>query len=157
MQPAAEQYEVLADDTRLSERDRTRAKLWVGTALTKSGDGAHAVQVMAAATQTFEDLEEPDDWSVAHQKLALAHRGMGDLGNALRYIDVALTNRSSDSPMQQVRLDTAHAHILLSDRATVDHGLGLLSDAARVAQEHNLSHQLRSIEGIRHAFERQAP
>ena len=157
LQPAAEHYELLADDARLSERDRTRARLWVGTALTKEGNNDYAVQVMAAATQTFEDLEEPDDWSVAHQKLALAHRGMGDLGNALRYIDVALTNRSSDSPMQQVRLDTAHAHILLSDKATVDNGLALLTQAARLAHEHSLSHQLRSIEGIRHAFERQAP
>lgn len=34
------------------------------------------------ATREFEDLAEPDDWAVAHQKLALAHRGAGDLNQA---------------------------------------------------------------------------
>jgi uncharacterized SAM-binding protein YcdF (DUF218 family) len=137
-------------------RDRSRARLWIGTALSKEGKNDYAVQVMTTATREFEDLEEPDDWSVAHQKLALAYRGAGDLNNALRYIDVALTNRSSDSPMQRVRLDTAHAHILLSDSQTAENGLAILGQAALVSTEYGLSHQLRSIEGIRYAFERQA-
>ena len=34
---------------------------------------------MLAASRDFEDLAEPDDWSVAQQKLALAYRGSGDL------------------------------------------------------------------------------
>jgi uncharacterized SAM-binding protein YcdF (DUF218 family) len=156
LEPAAVRYEALADDERLAMWDRSRARLWIGTALSKEGKNDYAVQVMTAATREFEDLEEPDDWSVAHQKLALAYRGAGDLSNALRYIDVALTNRSSDSPMQRVRLDTAHAHILLSDPMTADNGLAILSQAARVSTEYGLSHQLRSIEGIRYAFERQA-
>lgn len=155
LEPAATRYEALADDERLSLRDRTRARLWIGTALSKEGKNDYAVQVMTTATRDFEDLEEPDDWSVAHQKLALAYRGAGDLSNAVRYIDVALTNRSSDSPMQRVRLDTAHAHILLCDPMTAENGLALLGLAARVSSEYGLSHQLRSIEGIRHAFERQ--
>jgi uncharacterized SAM-binding protein YcdF (DUF218 family) len=156
LEPAAVRYEALAEDERLTVRDRTRARLWVGTALSKTGKNDYAVQVMTTATREFEDLEEPDDWSVAHQKLALAYRGAGDLNNALRYIDVALTNRSSDSPMQRVRLDTAHAHILLSDPQTLDNGLAVLGQAARVSSEFGLSHQLRSIEGIRHTFEHQA-
>ncbi|MER5466669.1 hypothetical protein ABT010_39855, partial [Streptomyces sp. NPDC002668] len=51
-----------------------------------------------------------------HQKLALAHRGARDLGQALHFIDIARSSQATDSPMQRVRLDTAHGHILLSDR-----------------------------------------
>lgn len=154
LEQAAQQYEALAGDERLSMRDRTRARLWIGTALSKEGKNDHAVQVMAPATREFEDLDEPEDWSVAHQKLALAHRGAGDLNSALRYIDVALSNRSSDSPMQRVRVDTAHAHILLSDPLTADNGVSILGQAARMSREFGLSHQLKSIKSIRYAFER---
>jgi len=153
---AAGRYEALANDERLSMRDRSRARLWIGTALSKEGRNDYAVQVMTTATREFENLEEPDDWSVAHQKLALAHRGSGNLSSALRYIDVALSNRSSDSPMQRVRLDTAHAHILLSDPMTADSGLAILGQAARMSSEFGLSHQLRSIAGIRRTFEHQS-
>jgi tetratricopeptide (TPR) repeat protein len=156
LEPAAEHYVRLSADERLSGRDRVRAHLWIGTALSKEGKNEHAVRVMAEATRSFEDLEEPDDWSVAHQKLALAYRGSGDLANALRYIDVALAHRSTDSPMQRVRLDTAHAHILLSDRQTIDDGLAILHGAAQLSNEYGLSHQRQSIEGIRREFERQA-
>src|SRR5262249_23510982 len=157
LEPAAVRYEALADDERLSIRDRTRARLWIGTTLSKQGENDYAARVMTVATRDFEGLEEPEDWSVAHQKLALAHRGAGDLSSALRYIDVALTNRSAESPMQSVRLDTAHAHILLSDSVTVEDGRAILGRAARLSPKYGLSHQLRSIEGIRRDFERQAP
>jgi uncharacterized SAM-binding protein YcdF (DUF218 family)/tetratricopeptide (TPR) repeat protein len=154
LKPAAKCYEALAEDERLDCRDRARAKLWVGTSLTKEGNTAYAVRVMSDATRSFEDLEEPAEWSVAHQKLALAHRSSGDLSSALRYIEVALSTRATDSPMQHVRLDTAHAHILLSDKATADSGFELLTRAARTASEYGMSHQSASIEGIRYAFER---
>lgn len=153
---AATTYDTLANDERLSPRDRTRARLWVGTALSKKGDNKHAVGVMATTTTEFEMLEEPNDWSIAHQKLALAYRGAGDLNNALRYIDIALSTRFVDSPMQRVRLDTAHAHILLSDPATADNGLTLLDQAATLSQRVGLSHQLRSIQKIRQAYEHHA-
>jgi tetratricopeptide (TPR) repeat protein len=156
LEPAAVRYEALADDERLSMRDRTRARLWIGTTLSKKGENDHAARVMTVATRDFEDLEEPDDWSVAHQKLALAHRGAGNLGSALRYIDVALANRSAESPMQRVRLDTAHAHVLLSDPMTAVDGWAILGRAARVSTEYGLLHQLRNIEGIRYDFECQA-
>lgn len=149
---AARRYEVLARDSRLSPRDRTRALLWVGTALTKQGCNDHAVTLMDEAIRRFEQLEEPDDWAVAHQKMALAHRGAGALGVALRYIDVALANRS-DTPMQRVRLQTAHAHVLLSDRATSEGGLRLLDEAAGTSRTFGMSHQLASIEAVRSAFE----
>jgi transcriptional regulator with XRE-family HTH domain len=150
---AAHQYESLAVDDRLSRRDRARARLWVGTALSKDGNHDYAARVMTAATREFEDLSEPDDWSVAHQKLALAHRGAGDLSQALHYIGIARTTGTVDSPMQRVRLDTAHSHILLSDRATLDDGLTVLDQAARLAAQYGMSHQLRSIEDIRQMYE----
>lgn len=146
---SARRYEQLARDERLNRRDRARARLWVGTALSKEGDNAYATEVMAAATREFETLGEPEDWSVAHQKLALAHRGAGHLDQALHYIDIARTTGTVDSPMQRVRLDTAYGHILLSDAATRNDGLSVLDQAAQVAQQFGLSHQLRSIEGIR--------
>ncbi|MET9835334.1 WbqC family protein [Streptomyces lavendulocolor] len=75
LEMAARQYEHLAVDDRLSRRDRARSRLWVGTALSKDGQHDYATRVMLAATRDFEDLAEPEDWSVAHQKIALAHRG----------------------------------------------------------------------------------
>ncbi|MFD3380730.1 MULTISPECIES: helix-turn-helix domain-containing protein [unclassified Streptomyces] len=146
---SARWYEQLAADQRLSRRDRARARLWIGTALSKEGNNEYATNVMAAATREFEELGEPEDWSVAHQKLALAHRGAGDLKQALHYIDIARTTGTVDSPMQRVRLDTAYGHILLSDTATRNDGLSVLDQAAQVARQFGLSHQLRSIEGIR--------
>ncbi|MFF1375553.1 hypothetical protein [Streptomyces sp. NPDC058308] len=146
---AARNYETLAVDDRLSRRDRARARLWVGTALSKDGQHDYATRVMQVATRDFEDLTEPDDWSVAHQKLALARRGAGDLTRALHFIDIARSSGTPDSPMQRVRLNTAHGHILLSDAATRDDGLLVLDQAAKVAAQHGLVHQLRSIEGIK--------
>ncbi len=140
---AARHYEILAIDDRLSRRDRARARLWVGTALSKGGNHDYAARVMLAATREFEDLSEPDDWSVAHQKLALAHRGVGDLNSALHFIDIARSTGVTDSPMQRVPLDTAHGHILLSDPATRDDGQRLLDDTARLAAQFGLSHQLQ--------------
>ncbi|MFF3768248.1 hypothetical protein ACFYYR_29775 [Streptomyces sp. NPDC001922] len=149
LETAARHYETLAVDDRLSRRDRARARLWVGTALSKDGNHDYAARVMLAATRDFEDLAEPDDWSIAHQKLALAHRGAGDLTKALQFIDIARSTATTDSPMQRVRLDTAHAHILLSDPATRDDGLQVLDGAAKMAAQYGMSHQLRSIGGIR--------
>ncbi|GLW16371.1 hypothetical protein Stsp01_31140 [Streptomyces sp. NBRC 13847] len=149
LEAAARRYENLAVDDRLSRRDRARARLWVGTVLSKEGSHEYAARVMLAATREFEDLTEPEDWSVAHQKLALAHRGVGDLPQALHFIDIARSTGTSDSPIQQVRLETAHGHVLLSDPATRNDGLHVLNGAAKVAAMFGLRHQLRSIEGIR--------
>lgn len=86
---------------------------------------------------------------MAHQKLALARRGAGDLTQALHFIDIARNSGTTDSPMQRVRLDTAHGHVLLSDAATRDDGLLVLDQAAKVAAQYGLVHQLRSIEGVK--------
>jgi transcriptional regulator with XRE-family HTH domain len=146
---AARKYEHLAVDDRLSRRDRARSRLWVGTALSKDGQHDYATRVMLAATRDFEDLAEPEDWSVAHQKIALAHRGAGDLSSALHFITVARSTATTDAPMQQVRLATAHGHILLTDPATPDDGLHVLGKAATTAARFGLSHQLASIENIK--------
>ncbi|MGP3959578.1 ElyC/SanA/YdcF family protein [Nonomuraea sp. 3N208] len=150
---AAEEYEALAVDDRLSPRDRSRARLWVGTALSKNGKNDYAARLMRAAVREFENLGEPEDWSVAHQKLALACRGAGDLTEALRLIDLARASAVTDVPMQRVRLETAYGHILLSDRDTMDDGLMILDHAAREAAQHGLAHQLRSIEGIQRTIQ----
>ncbi|MTD57082.1 helix-turn-helix domain-containing protein [Amycolatopsis pithecellobii] len=156
LETAARRYESLTADERLSAHDRTRARLWIGTALSKRGLNESATRHIVPAIHDFETMEEPEDWSIAHQKLALAHRGAGDLNAAGKAIDVALTHRVNDTPLQRVRLDTAHAHILLSDRATAAGGLTILDRCARISTRFGLLHQLQSIDGIRRAFERQA-
>jgi tetratricopeptide (TPR) repeat protein len=148
-QTAATQYARLADDERLSPRDRARSRLWIGTALSKEGEHEYALQVMTEASRIFEDIGEAEDWAIAQQKLALACRGAGHLGQALRYIDIAQASGTAATPMQRVRLSTAHAHILLTDTATHASGLALLGEAAQVAAESGLTHQLRAIEAIR--------
>ncbi|MFF7991696.1 hypothetical protein ACFZDG_18115 [Kitasatospora xanthocidica] len=152
---AASQYEQLVTDDRLSRRDRARARLWVGTALSKNGNHDYAASVMQAASRDFEGLSEIEDWSVAQQKLALAHRGAGDLSAALHFMDIARSTSMLDSPMQRVRLDTAHGHILLSDPATAADGLVVLAAAAELAAKYGMSHQLQSIDGIRRDYGRQ--
>lgn len=153
LESAARTYETLAVDDRLSRRDRARARLWVGTALSKDGEHDYATRVMRAATREFEDLTEPDDWSVAHQKLALARRGAGDLPAAFQFLEIACTTGTPESPMQLVQLTTAQAHILRTDPATHDEGLRLLDEAAQIAARAGLGHQLRSIEAIRRTCE----
>ncbi|MGW5334168.1 helix-turn-helix domain-containing protein [Streptomyces bauhiniae] len=153
LESAARAYQTLAVDDRLSARDRARARLWVGTALSKGGEHDYATRVMKAATRAFEELAEPEDWSVAHQKLALARRGAGDLTAALQYLDIAQTTATPESPMQRVQLITAQAHVLRTDPATRDDGLRLLDEAAQIATRSGLGHQLRSVEAIRRTCE----
>ncbi|WP_162834066.1 hypothetical protein [Amycolatopsis circi] len=153
---AAERYLEFADDARLSRRDRARSRLWVGTALSKAGDPEQAVHFIEPAIVEFERLEEPLDWSTAHQKLALAHRSAGNLHGATAAIGVALDARGSGTPMQQVRLDTAYSHILLSDPRTEAAGLCRLEDAADVARQYGMMHQLQSIRSLRLAHEGRA-
>ncbi|MFJ4409916.1 helix-turn-helix domain-containing protein [Streptomyces sp. NPDC088910] len=149
VEQASRTYERLTCDGRLSGRDRSRSRLWLGRSASKLGDNDRAVKVMTEAAREFEDLAEPGDWSVAHQKIALAHRAKGGLTKALRHIDIARSGGSGDSPLQRVRLSTAHGHVLMSDPNTRDSGLAILNEAAEVAGRYGLGHQLRSIEGIR--------
>jgi tetratricopeptide (TPR) repeat protein len=141
---AADRYSLLAEDQRLSERDRTRSLLWVGTALSKCGRSGEAVLFIEPAIRSFDELEEPLDWSVAHQKLALAHRGAGNLDAALDAMGVALANRAKDTPMQHVRLDTAQGHILLADGRTAPAGLKLLEESAVLAEQYGMSTNWRA-------------
>lgn len=154
LESSVRQYRRLGSDQRLSRRDRARARLWEGRACSKSGDSVYAVQVMSEAARTFEDIEEPEDWSVTHQKIALAYRGSDDLRQALHHMDVARSGGFTDTPLQRVRYGTAHGHILLSDRATREAGLSAVDAAERLAGQYGLGHQLRSIEAIRSSFEK---
>jgi transcriptional regulator with XRE-family HTH domain len=151
-QDAARRYAQLSGDERLSPRDRARSALWIGTALSKEGEHDYALRVMTAASQAFEELDEAEDWAVAQQKLALACRGAGRLGQALRYIGIARASGTAATPMQRVRLATSHAHILLTDNDTRASGLVLLGEAEQIAAESGLSHQLRAIKAIREDF-----
>lgn len=150
---AARRYRALAADERLSRRDRARATLWVGTALSKDGLHEPALRTMMTAAREFEQLDEPDDWSVAHQKLALSYRGVGQLDRALDNIERARAGGVDAAPLQRVRQDTALAHCLLSDPATRRDGFDTLARTRLLASRYGLAHQLRSIETIRSQFE----
>lgn len=150
---AARRYGSLAVDERLSPRDRARATLWVGTALSKDGQQDAALRSMMDAADKFERLDEPDDWSVAHQKLALSYRGAGQLDTALDNIEQARSLGLDTAPLQRVRQDTAFAHCLLTDPATRTDGFETLARATSLASRYGLAHQLRSIETIRTQFE----
>jgi hypothetical protein len=117
--------------------------------LSKLSQYGPAIKIMTGAARQFEDLDEPEEWSIAFQKLALAHRGAGQLDHAQRLIEIAGNSRVDDSPMQQVRLRTAQAHILLTDSATRESGLHLLERYERLAMQYGLSHQQRAIANIR--------
>ncbi len=125
------------------------ARLWVGTALSKDGQHDYATRVMQAATRDFEGLTEPDDWSVAHQKLALAVAAPTTSPRPCTSSTSPATAGTTESPLQRVRLDIAHGHMLLSDTATREDGHLVLDQAAQVAAQYGLVHQLRSIEGIK--------
>jgi DNA-binding transcriptional regulator YiaG len=152
LESSARSYEAFTSDARLSARDRGLALLWMGRALSKVRDPdvtGQAIGMLRAAGETFERLDEAADWSVAQQKLALAHRARGDLGLASRFIDIAVRNKVDDSPMQHVRLNTARSHVLLTDPETRADGLRVLDGVREVAALHGLRHQLDSIAKIR--------
>lgn len=145
---AASRYQQLSGDERLGAADRARALLWVGTASAKAGRNSFAIPVMRQAAVLFEELDEPEDWAAAQQKLALAHRGAGDLAQAMRHMDSARRNVRHETPLQRVQIETAQAHILLTDPATRSGGHAALDLAADVAARYGLRHQLRSIRSI---------
>lgn len=151
--PAANRYQQLTGDERLGSADRARALLWIGTALAKAGRNQCAIQVMGQAAEWFEELDEPEDWATAQQKLALAHRGIGDLTRALAYIDTAHSNGRFETPLQRVQIETAHGHILLTDPATRSAGHAALDRASDTAAQYGLKHQLRSIKTVRNSKE----
>lgn len=98
-------------------------------------------------------MEEPEEWATAQQKLALAHRGAGDLTRALHHIDTARSNGRFETPLQRVQIETAQAHILLTDPATRAPGRFALDHASSIATQYGLQHQLRSINNIRDSKE----
>jgi len=103
LESSARGYEAFTSDVRLSGRERGLALLWMGRALSKTSHPAataHAIDILLVASETFERLDEAADWSVAQQKLALAHRSQGDFGRASWFIDLAVRNKVDDSPLQ---------------------------------------------------------
>jgi transcriptional regulator with XRE-family HTH domain len=161
LERSAQRYQELAVDPRLSALDQARARLWIGTALTKvpasAGiDKVAAVGAIESAICGFEDLDEPDEWNVGHQKLALAHLALERRDDAHRHIDIAQSGGASGTPLQRVKLDTARGHILVSDRSTRSEGLLTLARCRDLAGAHHLLHQVASIDRIIGSLQDQA-
>jgi len=153
LERSAQRYRDLSADRRLGALDQARARLWIGTALTKAPtsagiDKTAAVGVIESAINIFEELDEPDEWNVGHQKLALAHLALDRRDDAHRHIDIALAGGGIGTPLQKVKLDTARGHILLSDQATRFEGLATLERCRELASTHQLLHQVTSIDRI---------
>jgi hypothetical protein len=68
-------------------------------------------------------------------------------------MDLARSTGRANTPLQRVQLDTATAHVLLTDPATAQDGLATLAGAAQIAGQYGLGHQLRSIKEIRKSSE----
>lgn len=150
LETAARRYELHADDERLGASDRGLAMLWWGRTLSKRpATVVYSIDLLTRAGEAFERLGEAAYWSVAQQKLALAHRARGDLDRAAAFIHVAERNRVDRSPLQVVRLRTARAHVLLTDPATWTEGERVLAGARKIALTYGLRHQLDSIDHIR--------
>jgi hypothetical protein len=157
---AVASYRAFAVDDRLRDSDRTLARVWAGRALSKLPDKAStaaAVDLLTRASVEFERQDEAGYWAFAQQKLALAHRARGDLSRAHRHINNVIGYGVAASPMQQVRLLTAHAHILVSDRRTQEDGDLAFDKAQQLAARYGLGHQLASITAIRAAVDRATP
>ncbi|WNI15317.1 hypothetical protein [Actinacidiphila sp. ITFR-21] len=58
-----------------------------------------------------------------------------------------------ETPLQRVQIETAHAHILLTDPATRSSGHAVLDRASAIAARYGLRHQLRSIKSVRNGEE----
>lgn len=110
---------------------REALALWRGPALADVQDAAFAMAAAAPA--------------------GVAGPGLGNLTRAWHFLDLATASGVSDTPLQQVRISTARAHILLSDEATRAEGLSVLDQVAVTADTSGLAHQLRSIQAIRQA------
>lgn len=161
LERSAQRYHELSADPRLSALDQARARLWIGTALTKvpasAGiDKVAAVGAIESAIVEFEELDEPDEWNVGHQKLALAHLSLDRRDDAHRHIDIAQAGGGIGTPLQKVKLGTARGHILLSDRSTRSEGLSTLERCRELAGEHQLLHQVASIDRIVGSLQDQA-
>ncbi|MDX6236960.1 MAG: hypothetical protein QOG10_1775 [Kribbellaceae bacterium] len=153
LERSARRYRELAPDPRLGAIDRARAQLWIGTALTKapSSGGVEkvaAVEAIESAITQFEELDEPEEWKVAHQKLALAHLALDRRDAAHRHIDIAMTDSAVVTPLQQVKLGTARGHILLSEGTTRSEGMTTLERCRELAVANQLAHQVASIDRI---------
>lgn len=105
------------------------------------------------AAERFDGLDEAEDWATAQQKLALAHRGAGDLTGASAYIESTRSNGRFETPLQRIQIDTAHAYILVTDQATRCERQRVLDRASDVADRYGPHHQLRSIMNIRNSEE----
>ncbi len=161
LERSAARYQEHSADPRLGALDQARARLWVGTALTKVRESAGidktaAVGAITSAVSEFEELDEPDEWNVGQQKLALAYLALDKCDDAHRHIDIAQASGGISTPLQKVKLDTARGHILLSDRATRSEGLTTLELCRELAGAHQLLHQVTSIDRIVGSIQDQA-
>jgi hypothetical protein len=145
---AMSMYEQFITDERLQKVDRMLAAVWAGRAHSKLGNPgsqSRAIALLSSTAADFERLSESTFWAFAQQKLALAYRAAGDLTQAQRHIEIARRSSSTSSPLQQVRLRTAQAHVLSADPRTREEGLRILSQASALAARTGLGHQLDSI------------
>jgi hypothetical protein len=150
---AGADYRRLAEDDRLPETDRARAKLWIGTVLTKSKAGDEAVSAVEAGIRRLDAAGASDaEIATGYQKLALAELFAGHLDAAHLALDTAEQVLPSSSRLRKVRGLVARGHLLLTDRQTRDAGLLCLNEAEVIASAFGLEHQLRTINSLKRDY-----
>lgn len=65
----------------------------------------------------------------------------------------AAGRHSGQSASSSIQIETAHAHVLLTDPATRSAGYAVLDQASDIATRYGLKHQLRSIKTVRNSEE----
>lgn len=145
-------YRSFALDERLRPLDQILARVWAGRALSKLSDPAARAASVGLLTAACEDLERHDEaghWAFAQQKLALAYRAQDEFALAVRHVETVLRYGLAASPMQRVRLVTAHAHVLAGDEHSGAESERAFNTAHQLASRFGLGHQLASINAIR--------
>lgn len=143
-----EAYRQLATDPRLSQRERALATLWVGTSATKESLGDVGVTWILAAIQYLDSVGTETDLNTAFQKLALAYKADKKFDLALSTIEDMQQLSSFASPIQRVRIEVAHADVLLSVNPGDQTSLRRLAEARDSAHAHGLAHQVSAIDRI---------
>lgn len=125
--------------------DRERARLWIGTVLTKQGDGESALVPILQAISHFAEVGDNRMQGNAFQKLALAQLESDHPNLAQSSIEFADEYSDASTPLAFVRLVSAKAHVArkYGDRSSSD---ALFEEARTLAQANNLDHQVLSIE-----------
>jgi len=134
-------------DESVFDFDRERARLWIGTVLTKQDDGESALVPILQSISHFAEVGDNRMQGNAYQKLALAQLKSDHPNLAQSAIEFAEEYSDASTPLARVRLMAARAHVARKCGAR-PFSDSLFEEARTLAQANNLDHQVLSIETL---------